>query len=964
MEVDPAKASGSSSYGGETFYFCSANCKKRFDAAPGSFIDTGGQTGPSSDSSSSASSVRQANKPDPVRPNETPEETSVDPVCHMTVVKSKAKGVSGYKGNKYYFCNPNCKTKFDLDPEKYLGAEKMPGQESKPEASAQAASGVPAGKPAANDLKKVILPVTGMNCASCAAKIEKGLSSLDGVNEASVNFAAEKATVAYDPGRVSVDGIVKTLTGLGYGARTSTVVLPISGMSCASCVEKITKGLNKTEGVVSATVNFATEQATVVYLPQTATVDDLIKTVESLGYKASAPAGEEDLLEIKDREKAEEWRKLKVEFIFAAVLAVPIMIGGLGEFFSWVPEFLKNNLVLFFLATPVQFFSGKRFYRGAFASARHFTTDMNTLIAVGTSAAYFYSVAVTFLPGFFASATGTGVYFDTATAIIALILLGRLLETRAKGQTSEAIKKLIGLKPSTARVVRNGLEVDIKASDVVLGDIVIVRPGEKIPADGLVVEGHSSIDEAMISGESLPVEKSAGDEVIGATLNKTGSFKFRATRVGKETTLSQIIKMVEMAQGSKPPIARLVDVIASWFVPAVIAIAAVTFVVWYFLGPAPSFKYALLNAIAVLIIACPCAMGLATPTSIMVGTGKGAENGILIRGGESLETAHKLNAIVLDKTGTLTNGTPSVTDIVTAKGAAEESILYYAASAEKGSEHPLGEAIVKKADEKKLALKAAGSFSAVPGHGITATVDGKKVLLGNIKLMRDSGIDHTGLQKDAERLSDEGKTPMFVAVDGAALGLIAVADTLKENSRDAVAAFKRLGLEVAIMTGDNARTAAAVAKSLGVDRVLADVLPEDKAKEIKKLQDSGKVVAMVGDGINDAPALAQANVGIAIGTGTDVAMEASDITLIGGDLRSIVTAVALSRATIRNIKQNLFWAFFYNIILIPVAAGVLYPSYGVLLNPMYGAAAMGLSSVTVVSNALRLKRFRSPMSSR
>lgn len=952
MEVDPGKAKGSSSYNGETFYFCSTNCKKRFDADPVSFMARGGEVSPVPE---------KRPEPSPEASPEASDDTAVDPVCHMTVVKSKAKGTSDYKGKVYYFCNPNCKTKFDRDPEAYLGAKE------KPEGGAKATSVLttpePQGKPRSKRLKKVSFPVTGMSCASCASKIEKGLSSLSGIVDASVNFAAEKVTVSYDPAQVHINDFIKTIKELGYGAGAATVVLPIQGMSCASCVEKITKGLNGMEGVVSAVVNFATEKATIHYLPDMVTVEDFIRTVDSLGYRASMPAEEEDLLKRDERAKAEEYSRLKREFLFAAVLSVPIMIGAFGDFFSWVPGFLRNNLVLFLLATPVQFFSGLRFYRGAFAAARHFTTDMNTLIAVGTSAAYFYSAAVTFFPGFFAFAGYKGeVYFDTATVIIALILLGRLLEMRARGQTSEAIKKLIGLKPRTARVVRDGREVDIKAEDVLEGDVIVVRPGEKVPVDGVVVEGHSSIDESMISGESLPVEKRAGDEVIGATMNRTGSFRFRATRVGKETTLSQIIKMVEEAQGSKPPIARLVDLIASRFVPAVMVVAALTFIVWFFFGPAPAFTYALLNAIAVLIIACPCAMGLATPTSIMVGTGKGAENGILIRGGESLETAHKLNSIVLDKTGTLTRGAPSVTDIVVPEGGSADTVLYYAASAEKGSEHPLGEAIVKKANERKLELKDAASFSAVPGHGISAVVEGKAVLLGNLKLMKDNGVDCAALEKEAERLSDEGKTPMFVAIDKHSSGIIAVADTLKENSKEAVEAFKRLGLEVAIITGDNRRTASAVARSLGVDRVLAEVLPEDKAREIKKLQAEGKVVAMVGDGINDAPALAQANVGIAIGTGTDVAMEASDITLIGGDLRSIATAVALSRATIRNIKENLFWAFFYNIILIPVAAGVLYPFYGVLLNPMFAAAAMGLSSVTVVTNALRLKRFRPPMS--
>ncbi len=885
-----------------------------------------------------------------------------DPVCGMTVVKEKAKGVSSYKGVDYYFCNPNCKAKFDNDPEAYLKAPEQ--AEAAPETSKGA-------KKPSKGLKTATLPITGMSCASCAAKIEKGLSGLSGIEGASVNFAAEKVSISYDPAKVHINDFVKAIKELGYGAGVDSVVLPVQGMSCAACVEKINRALTAVPGVVSASVNFATEKANINYLPGEATVDDFIKAVRDAGYEATPPAEEEDLIARDERLKAREFARLRARFIFAAAVSAVIIIGSFSEWIPWVPSLPGNNLLMLVLATPVQFWSGARFYRGAIASARHKTTDMNTLIAVGTSAAYFYSAAVALFPGFFISrGLGAGAYFDTATAIIALILLGRLLEMRAKGRTSEAIKKLVGMQAKTARVVRDGAEADIPVGDVEKGDIVVVRPGEKIPVDGLVVEGSSSVDESMISGESLPVTKKPGDEVIGATMNRTGSFRFRATRVGKESTLAQIIKMVEQAQGGKPPIARMADLVASYFVPAVFGVAAATFAVWYFFGPPPAFTYALLNFIAVLIIACPCAMGLATPTSIMVGTGKGAENGILIRGGESLETAHKLNAVILDKTGTLTKGEPSLTDIVPAPGAAlpgaalkeglsaEDSVLFYAASAEKGSEHPVGEAIVKAAVSRPLGLSKAEGFEAVPGHGISASIAGKAVLLGNIKLMNDRGVDVSGLEAEAQRLSGGGKTSVYLAVDGKAAGLLAVADTLKENSKEAVAAFRRMGLEVAIITGDNRRTAEAIGREAGVERVLAEVLPEDKAKEVKKMQAGGKVVAMVGDGINDAPALAQADVGIAIGTGTDVAMEASDITLIGGDLRSIVTAIALSRATIRNIKQNLFWAFFYNVLLIPVAAGALYPFFGILLNPMLAAAAMGLSSVTVVTNALRLKRFR------
>jgi Cu+-exporting ATPase len=620
-----------------------------------------------------------------------------------------------------------------------------------------------------------------------------------------------------------------------------------------------------------------------------------------------------------------------------------------------------NFFIQFLLATPVQFWAGWQFYVGFWKATKHKTSDMNTLIAVGTSAAYLYSLIVTFGPHLImVKGLMVDVYFDTSAAIIVLILLGRFLEARAKGRTSEAIKKLIGLQPKTARVLRNGNEMDIPVEEVTPGEVVIVRPGEKIPVDGSVREGYSFVDESMVTGESLPVEKKAGDTVIGATMNKTGTFKFEATKVGRDTVLSQIIRLVQEAQGSKPPIARLVDVIASTFVPVVIGIAILTFIIWYLFGPHPALTYAFLNFIAVLIIACPCALGLATPTSIMVGTGKGAENGILIRGAEALETAHQLNTIVLDKTGTLTKGEPSVTDIIEGKRFSKKEILTLAASAEKGSEHPLGEAIVVKAKEEHLSLLDPKDFQAIAGYGIEAMIHSKKVLLGNIKLMEERKVFLNEFLEKAEHLSSEGKTPMFLAVEGEAAGIIAVADTLKENSKEAVEALQRMGLEVVILTGDNDRTARAIAHQIGIERVLAEVLPEMKAEEVKRLQAEGKKVGMVGDGINDAPALAQADVGIAIGTGTDVAMESSDITLIGGDLRGIVTAIALSKATIRNIKQNLFWAFAYNTILIPVAAGALFPFFGILLNPIFAAGAMAFSSVTVVSNALRLRKFKSP----
>jgi len=627
--------------------------------------------------------------------------------------------------------------------------------------------------------------------------------------------------------------------------------------------------------------------------------------------------------------------------------------------FDWVPTFLRNPYVLWALATPVQFWAGWQFYRGAWAAARHMSADMNTLIAVGTSSAYLYSAAAVLFPELFhAAGQMAALYFDTSSVIIGLILLGKYLEARAKGQTGEAIKKLMGMQARTARVVRDGHEMDVPVESVAIGDLVLVRPGEKVPVDGEVLEGRSALDESMITGESIPVEKGPGDQVIGATINKTGSFRFRATKVGRDTMLAQIIRLVEDAQGSKAPIQRLADVIAGYFVPAVIAIALVTFGVWYFFGPEPAFTYAVLNFVAVLIIACPCALGLATPTAIMVGTGKGAENGVLIRSGEALETAHKIGAIILDKTGTLTRGKPVVTDLVTANGTTPEELLSLAASAERGSEHPLGEAIVAAAREKGLELGDPTEFHAVPGHGIEATVNGRRVVLGNQKMMSDQGHSLDGMVDRASVLSDQGKTAMFVAVDGRMAGLVAVADTVKPGSREAVEELHRLGIEVAMLTGDNRRTAQAIARELGIDRVLAEVLPEGKAEEVKKLQAEGKVVAMVGDGINDAPALAQADVGIAIGTGTDVAMEAADVTLISGDVRGVVTTIRLSRQTMNTIKQNLFWAFFYNVILIPLAAGAWYPFFGVLLNPIFAGAAMALSSVSVVSNSLRLRRFR------
>ncbi|MBI5075039.1 MAG: copper-translocating P-type ATPase [Nitrospirae bacterium] len=809
--------------------------------------------------------------------------------------------------------------------------------------------------------KRIDLPITGMSCASCASHVENALSELKGVSSASVNYAAEKATVLFDPSQITVPEFISAVIDQGYGVPLSRITLPVQGMTCAACVSAVENVLRELDGVISAAVNFATEKATIEYIPSLVGIRDFKNIIKEAGYEVVEAEQGEDIVEKEQKERERAYKELKTKVIIGAVLAVPLML-----LMQWNHIFSHgfhipmqfNHLIQLVLATPVQFWIGRHFYTGALAAARHRTTNMNTLIAIGTSSAYLYSIVATFFPELFAiKGYSAEVYFDTSATIIVLILLGRLFEARAKGQTSEAIKKLIGLQAKTARVIKDGRETDVPIEDVEMGDIMLVRPGEKIPVDGVIKDGYSSVDESMVTGESIPVEKNAGAQVIGGTINKTGSFRFEAVKVGRETMLSHIIEMVQSAQGSKPPIARLADVIASYFVPAVIGIAALTFAVWYFFGPAPAFTYAVLNFIAVLIIACPCSLGLATPTSIMVGTGKGAENGILIRSGEALEKTHKITAIVFDKTGTLTKGRPEVTDMI-AKGMEEKDLLFYAASAEKGSEHPLGESIIKKAQETGLAIADPEQFQAVPGHGIKAVIRGRAVLLGNLKFMKDEGVDLTALTAESDTLSLQGKTPMFVSVDSAAAGIIAVADTLRAESVAAVKQLHALGIEVVMITGDNKRTGEAIARQAGIDRVLAEVLPQDKAAEVKKLQAEGKVVAMVGDGINDAPALAQADVGIAIGTGTDVAMEASDITLIAGNIKGVVTAIALSKATMRNIKQNLFWAFAYNVILIPVAAGVLFPFFGILLNPMLAAGAMGFSSVTVVTNALRLRRFK------
>ena len=784
-----------------------------------------------------------------------------------------------------------------------------------------------------------------------------------------MNLATEKATVELSgSGAHNVADLVEAVEDAGYGVATERVTLGVGGMNCASCVHHVENALQSLDGVMAASVNLATEQATVEYVPDATGLQDMREAVEGAGYSVRGTVYEEGRDDLAARDLSLLNRKYVFSLAVAAAIMATMAISPLRAAIPFRPELLFAAL-----ATPVQLWAGWQFYTGAWGALKHRTSNMNTLIAVGTSVAYGYSMVATLFPG--SSLFGgyePETYFDTSTAIIGLVLLGRFLEARAKGRASGAIRALMELQPGAARVVRDGGEVDIPPDEVVIGDLVLVRPGERLAVDGEVVDGESWVDESMLTGESAPADKSPGARVFGATVNSTGAFTYRATGIGKDTVLAQIIRLVEQAQGSRAPIQRLADVIASYFVPTVIGVAAMVFVTWYLLGPEPTYVYAMLTAVAVLIIACPCAMGLATPTAIMVGTGKGAELGILIRDAEALETAHKVQVVVLDKTGTLTAGKHRVTDIV-ASNIDEDELLRLAASAELRSEHPVGEAVVAASAERGLALSEPTEFMSLPGFGIQAGVEGSSLLVGSLSLMQERQAYVNGLDERARELSRQGKTAAFVAIDGQVRGVIAMADSLKPGSRDAVDALRGQGVQLVLLSGDNPAVTEAVAGKLGIQRAIAGVLPGEKAGHVKALQLEGKTVAMVGDGINDAPALAQADVGIAIGTGADVAMEAADMTLVGGDLRAVPTAIALSRATMRTIRQNLFWAFAYNVALIPVAAGVLYPVFvagGVpdalgpvlgefgFLNPILAAAAMAISSVTVVANSLRLHRYR------
>ncbi|WP_308780535.1 heavy metal translocating P-type ATPase [uncultured Clostridium sp.] len=808
-------------------------------------------------------------------------------------------------------------------------------------------------------MKEEKVKITGMTCSACANRVQKVVGKLDGVEEANVNFATETLNVKYDNDKINNSDIESAIEKAGYGVEKSikNYSFKVEGMTCSACANRVERVTKKVSGVENSSVNFATEKLNITFDENKISVNELKSIVEKAGYNLIVEGKKEDAVK-----KIPDFKKLWYRFILSLIFTIPLLIISMGHMVGMqLPHIidpmmnpLNFAITQLALTIPVMII-GYKFYLIGFKNLFKLSPNMDSLIAIGTSAAVVYGLFAIYKINIGEHEYAMHLYFESAAVILTLITLGKYLEAVSKGKTSDAIKKLMGLAPKTANIIRDGKELTIPIEEVKVFDIVIVKPGEKLPVDGEIIEGNTSIDESMLTGESIPVEKSIGSKVIGASINKTGFIKYKATKVGDDTALAQIIKLVEDAQGTKAPIAKLADVIAAYFVPAVIGLAIIAALGWYISGESAVFSLTIF--IAVLVIACPCALGLATPTAIMVGTGKGAENGVLIKGGEALETAYKVETIVFDKTGTITEGKPKVTNIIT-KGISETEILALAASAEKGSEHPLGEAIVKAAEEKNIKLKEIEDFKAIPGHGIEVKIENSIILLGNKKLMVERGIDLGDLQNKSNQLAEEGKTPMFLAVDNEIKGIVAVADTVKENSKKAIEAIHNMGIKVAMITGDNEKTAKAIAKEVGIDIVLAEVLPEDKANEVKKLQNDNKKVAMVGDGINDAPALVQADVGIAIGSGTDVAMESADIVLMRSDLLDVIKAIQLSKATINNIKQNLFWAFAYNVLGIPVAMGVLHIFGGPLLNPMIAAGAMSLSSVSVLLNALRLRNFK------
>lgn len=875
-----------------------------------------------------------------------------DPVCGMEIESQSAFATRQHMGRTFYFCSQSCVEKFDAEPHRYASA--VPS----------ATTGIAAD---ASGTVRIALPVGGLKKSGGPA-LEGALRTLSGVSKATVNTKEGRVFVEYDPSSATVADLLDAVRGAGFTADGHTTRLKVSGLYCAECVARIEDSLKAVPGVLNATMSAATNEVKVEYSPVIGDLSQLIKAVESAGpYKAARAAEASEPEMDKEAEAVEkEYRSLVRKWWFAAIIGAPTMILSYANLFpvlrDWFPRGSSAQWILWAVlgiaSLTVMAYSGSQFFVGMWEGFKHRSANMHTLIALGTSVAWLYSTIALLFPQIFPAQEFVDVYYDVTVVVTALVVLGLAMEIKAKGRTSEAIKKLIGLQAKTARVVRDGNEIDIPVEEVLVNDIVVVRPGEKIPVDGEVIEGGSAVDESMITGESLPVSKKAGDEVIGATINKTGSFKFRTTKVGKDTALANIIRLVQDAQGSKVPIQRIVDQVSTYFTPAVMILAIIGFMIWYDFGPSPALTYGLIVAVTTLIIACPCALGMATPMSLTTGIGLGAQNGILIRSGESLQTAEKLNAIILDKTGTITFGKPSLTDVVLAPGQNEADVLRLAASVEKSSEHPLALAIVEGAQARGIKLSNVETFDAIPGHGVSAKVEGRRVLIGNLKLMNREGIALGDLEEKSKALADDGKTPMYIALDNQAAGIIAVADTVKEDSKAAIAELKKIGLEVVMITGDNERTANAIARQVGVDRVLAEVLPQDKAHNVQKLQLEGKKVAMVGDGINDAPALAQADIGMAIGTGTDVAIEASDITLIKGSLMGVVTAIKLSRATMRNVYQNLVGAFIYNSAGIPIALGVLYPFFGILLSPILAGLAMAFSSVTVISNANRLKKWK------